>query len=113
MAICAANTVGTKLTISVDANVHTNVDCSVNIVKESLSDLCRRLKRYERIRTLTADVPDQLIKAAADAHVHIAMERPVNNGRIELIRYLQEQSISYEYHRYGCMTEVPSISKQK
>ncbi len=113
MAICAANTVGTKLTISVDANVHTNVDCSVNIVKESLSDLCRRLKRYERIRTLTADVPDQLIKAAADAHVYIAMERPVNNGRIELIRYLKEQSISYEYHRYGCMTEVPSISKQK
>ena len=112
MVVCAAAAVGTKLTISVDLQGHCSVSCPVNIVKESLADLCLRLHRYERIRTLTTDVPDELVRAAEQAHVHIAMEKPVRNGRIELVRYLREQTISYEYHRYGSIIEVPRITEK-
>ena len=33
------------------------------------------------------------------------MLAPVTEGRIELLHYLKEQSISYEYHRYGSITD--------
>ena len=30
---------------------------------------------------------------------YIATAKPVKNGRVELIHYIKEQSISFEYHR--------------
>lgn len=37
----------------------------------------------------------------------IATARPVKEGRIKLIHYIKEQSISFEYHRYGSISDVP------
>ena len=33
----------------------------------------------------------------------------VKDGRVELIHYIKEQSISFEYHRYGSISEVPPV----
>lgn len=59
------------------------------------------LSQYERIRTCSPDLPESVYRAAASAGIHIASAKPVVEGRVELLHYLREQSISYEYHRYG------------
>ena len=45
---------------------------------------------------------------AAAADKYIATAAPVKEGRVELIHYIKEQSISFEYHRYGSISEVPA-----
>ena len=46
-------------------------------------------------------VPDTIRTAAAEALQYVA-DTPVSlHGRVELLWYLREQSVSYVYHRYG------------
>jgi RHH-type proline utilization regulon transcriptional repressor/proline dehydrogenase/delta 1-pyrroline-5-carboxylate dehydrogenase len=70
-------------------------------VAESLSTAAEERWRYAR-----ADrVPDVVRRAAARAGAYIA-DAPVRaNGRIELLWYLREQSVSHAYHRYGNLGE--------
>ena len=42
-------------------------------------------------------------------HFIVLTAKPVKDGRVELIHYIKEQSISFEYHRYGSILEVPSV----
>ncbi|GHT07706.1 proline dehydrogenase [Bacteroidia bacterium] len=59
------------------------------------------MHKYERIRTVTSDLSDAIYKKAAELGKHIASNKPLIEGRLELLHYLKEQSIAYEYHRYG------------
>jgi RHH-type proline utilization regulon transcriptional repressor/proline dehydrogenase/delta 1-pyrroline-5-carboxylate dehydrogenase len=61
-----------------------------------------RLGQVARLRYAAPErVPDSVRAAAAGALQYVA-DAPVSlNGRIELLWYLQEQSVSYLYHRYG------------
>jgi RHH-type proline utilization regulon transcriptional repressor/proline dehydrogenase/delta 1-pyrroline-5-carboxylate dehydrogenase len=46
-------------------------------------------------------VPNEIWAAAAEALQYIA-DTPVSlHGRVELLWYLREQSVSHVYHRYG------------
>ena len=47
------------------------------------------------------DIPLAMYQRAAEVNRYIATAAPVKQGRVELIHYIKEQSISYEYHRYG------------
>ena len=104
----AAKTVGTPLTISAAAD-HPLASQVNGLKKESLADFCASIKDYERIRTISAQVPDEVFEAAANCDKYVAQSAPVKNGRIELALYIKEQSISNEYHRYGSQIEVPEI----
>ena len=104
----AAKTVGTPLTISAAAD-HPLASQVNGLKKESLADFCASIKYYERIRTISAQVPDEVFEAAANCDKYVAQSAPVKNGRIELALYIKEQSISNEYHRYGSQIEVPEI----
>ncbi len=56
----------------------------------------------ERIRYAAPDrVPLEIRQAATAAGAYLADEPVLAEGRIELLWYLREQSISYDYHRYG------------
>src|SRR5688500_13911298 len=71
---------------------------------EELADLIRNLPAHspERIRYASKHrVPEMVRRAAAESGVYIADEPVLAAGRIELLWYLREQSISYDYHRYG------------
>jgi RHH-type proline utilization regulon transcriptional repressor/proline dehydrogenase/delta 1-pyrroline-5-carboxylate dehydrogenase len=57
--------------------------------------------RYERIRACSTGLSDAIYKKAAKLGKHIASDKPLVEGRIELLHYLKEQSIANEYHRYG------------
>ena len=105
----AAKTVGTPLTISAEADHPLLSQLDSTVKKESLAAFCDSISRYERIRTISKNVPDEMFEAAAKCDKYIAQSLPVRNGRIELALYIKEQSISNEYHRYGSQIEIPEI----
>ena len=56
----------------------------------------------ERIRfSSPAGVPSPVRGAAGKRGIYLADEKVLAEGRIELLWYLREQSISHDYHRYG------------
>lgn len=46
-------------------------------------------------------VPESVLRAAAASAIHVASRPVLRDGRVELLWYVQEQSISNDYHRYG------------
>ena len=114
MVALAAKIVGTPLTISVEPD-DTRLDngaASLNgakVKKQTLQEFIADMKNFERIRTLTDQLPDEIYVAAAANNQYIASAAPVKDGRIELIHYIKEQSIANEYHRYGSQIEVPKV----
>lgn len=105
----AAQTVGTPLTVSLDADNPIADKVKGNVKKESLDDFCKTIKDYERVRTISGNIPDKVFETAAACDKYIAQAKPVKNGRIELVHYIKEQSIANEYHRYGSQIEIPVI----
>ena len=75
-----------------------------DLVAESEARLCRRLTRSgaDRLRVLTS-VSRSLQEAAnADAsHIPIIDEPMLASGRLELRRYVREQTVSETTRRYG------------
>ena len=55
-----------------------------------------RLRYADRAR-----VSDEIRTAAAESYVYVADAPVLAHGRIELLWYLKEQSLSHVYHRYG------------
>lgn len=55
--------------------------------------------RYRCISKET--LPISLLLQAHKLAIHFYEGRPSSSGRFELLNYLQEQSISHDYHRYG------------
>ena len=112
MVALAAKTVGTPLVISFDpsddrSKALANVGCALR--KETMADFLKSMPGYERIRTCRADLPREMYERAAATDKYIATAAPVKDGRVELIHYIKEQSISFEYHRYGSISEVPPV----
>lgn len=115
----ASNTAKTPLTVSISPtdNKRGEIENEVENLKyiglkvESDKDFIDRMKKYERIRTATKDLSNEFYKEAAKLGKHIANEKPLIEGRIELLHYLKEQSITNEYHRYGSIFDESKISE--
>ena len=109
-----AHITGVNLTISIDEKLFDEIfkdkkiieniisKTQTNIVKENLSSCISRVFNFERIRYHeTPNVDDELYKACAKGAKIIIREKPLINGRFELLYYFNEQSMSISYHRYG------------
>ncbi len=60
----------------------------------------------ERVRyAAPGRVPVGVHSAAGESGVHLAVSPVVAEGRVELLWYVREQSISRDYHRYGNLGE--------
>jgi RHH-type proline utilization regulon transcriptional repressor/proline dehydrogenase/delta 1-pyrroline-5-carboxylate dehydrogenase len=73
-------------------------------VEESDAELARGISfgQTDRVRYATAGrVPLEIRRAAAEANVFLADAPVLMEGRAELLWYVQEQSLSFDYHRYG------------
>lgn len=102
----------TPLTISFDPNDDRTTALSstgCTLKKETLDKFLKTMRSYERIRTCGADIPMEMYEEAARRNKYIATAKPVKNGRVELIHYIKEQSISFEFHRYGSILDVPPV----
>lgn len=106
----AAIVAKTKLVISVDAGCAMTDSLSTlgcDVLVEDMSQFLRSLDAYDRIRVTRSDAPIEIFKTAAVLCKYVACAKPVKEGRVELLHYLKEQSVTFEYHRYGSITEVP------
>ena len=75
---------------------------AIEFIEESDVSLARRLTRGDRIRYAAPDrVPERVRRNAHEVSATITDEPVLAEGRIELLWYLREQSISWDYHRYG------------
>lgn len=98
----------TPLTISLDSSYadtdrirHIAEECQATVRLESEEEFINNMSDFERIRTCNDKYSDAIYNKAAECGLYIANVQPLSEGRIELLHYLKEQSISYEYHRYG------------
>ncbi len=74
----------------------------IRTVRQADSELAAAMPELARIRYAAPDrVPGQLLTAAADRGFYIAREPVLMEGRIELLHYVQNQSVCDTYHRYG------------
>jgi RHH-type proline utilization regulon transcriptional repressor/proline dehydrogenase/delta 1-pyrroline-5-carboxylate dehydrogenase len=77
---------------------------AIEFVEESNEELAKAIASgwARRIRYAgSGNVPD-LIRKSANLHDSYVADAPVlTEGRVELLWYLEEQSISDNYHRYG------------
>ena len=80
---------------------------AIEFVEESDETLAAHISTLpahaaERLRFAAPDrVPISLRATAAASGVYLADEPVLAEGRIELLWYLKEQSLSHDYHRYG------------
>jgi RHH-type transcriptional regulator, proline utilization regulon repressor / proline dehydrogenase / delta 1-pyrroline-5-carboxylate dehydrogenase len=112
MVLAAANIVRTPVTLSItkeDPKLEVlqkgiNKECIIKI--QSDDEFLNDMEQYERIRTCSSQLPYELYKQAAHLGKYIATAKPLVEGRVELLHYLKEQSIAFEYHRYGSITDA-------
>ncbi|NOY42153.1 MAG: aldehyde dehydrogenase family protein [Planctomycetes bacterium] len=77
---------------------------AIEFVEESDSQLADSLGNGHLVRLRYAHparVPDTLRMAAANQGAYIADTPVSSHGRVELLWYFQEQSLTHVYHRYG------------
>ena len=82
------------------------------IVREDETALIKSMSHVERIRFLQPEnVSENIYEAVADQALYIASDPFISHGRIELMHYFIEQSISDSYHRYGNLGQKGILSK--
>ncbi len=72
------------------------------LVSQTDQEIAKAVHKYDRI--LYSDiskVPSIVFEAAASSLTFIVRQKPMMEGRLELLNYFIEQSISHSYHRYG------------
>lgn len=74
---------------------------NLSLIKQDESQFISDMDKYERIRACSANLSDAIFAEGAKLGKHIATQKPLVEGRLELLHYVKEQSIAYEYHRYG------------
>jgi RHH-type proline utilization regulon transcriptional repressor/proline dehydrogenase/delta 1-pyrroline-5-carboxylate dehydrogenase len=80
----------------------TDHDLIGEVAVHSDTAVASRVANYERvIYADTSDIPELVFKACSESVVFVVRQQPLACGRIELLNYFEEQSISHSYHRYG------------
>lgn len=111
----AARTVGCRITVSAPWDfrspalryLETLTESwagAIEFVEEDDDELAAVMRGHgtDRIRFAAPDrVPAVLQETAAETGLYIASQPVLKAGRLELLWYVQEQSLSCDYHRYG------------
>lgn len=113
IAISAAVCVGTRFTLSLSSTMDADrrsmlesvadwLPGLIHPIEESDDDLAERIGHggVMRLRALSS-VAESVRRMCGSCFVTVVEEPVVDDGRIECLRYLNEQSISHDYHRYG------------
>jgi RHH-type proline utilization regulon transcriptional repressor/proline dehydrogenase/delta 1-pyrroline-5-carboxylate dehydrogenase len=113
--VCAARIAGCHTTVSVPPGSKSDVlrllseqiefwGGRIEWVEENDEQVAAaiRERQVDRVRCAAPGrVSPEVHRAAADTGVCIVSQPVLAEGRVELLWYLQEQSISFDYHRYG------------
>jgi RHH-type proline utilization regulon transcriptional repressor/proline dehydrogenase/delta 1-pyrroline-5-carboxylate dehydrogenase len=113
MVVAASRVARTPITVSVAADDPkcaqlkqlAEKDGNLSVVAQDEASFINDMAQYERIRIYSPDISDALYQKAAKLGKYIATAPPLREGRVEMLHYLKEQSITFEYHRYGSIAE--------
>ncbi len=112
--IMAAKISGVKVHVSIEGGLENSIvsflyenkeyllDTHDSLVREDEETFAKSFKNVQKIlyahkEAISAYVFEQAAKSAT----FIVRSKPLMEGRIELLHFFQEQSISHSYHRYG------------
>lgn len=113
--ICAARVAGCQTTVSVPPDFRSPILDLLEAATESWAGAIEFLEEDDRqlaqaIRERQADrvryaqpdrVPLEVLTAAGETGIPVVSRPVLGEGRVELLGYFQEQSLSIDYHRYG------------
>jgi len=72
------------------------------LVLQTNHELSKSLHKYDRIiYSDISKVHEEIFQSASNSLTFIVRQKPMMEGRLELLNYFIEQSISHSYHRYG------------
>ena len=74
---------------------------NINIKIESDEEFADQMSSFKRVRIISNRSLNIFQETAAKSAVTLIAETLIYQGRVELLHYLQEQSISNNYHRFG------------
>ncbi len=107
--LALAKLVGKMLDVRIDFSLATERAGFAGATIETEVALCNRMKAaqefYGSVRAPGAS--EDLCRAANDAAIQLIDWNVISNGRIELLHYVREQSISETTHRYGNIIPTP------
>ena len=73
-----------------------------NFITQNDKQFVKTIKNYKRvIYSDISKVPNEVFLSANKSSIFIVRQQPLIEGRLELLNYFEEQSISHSYHRYG------------
>ena len=92
--------------LKLNYKVITQLDHAVDLAHcqrvEEWSHLLAELDNSVKVRALNRDrLPLEFVKGCHKKGIHLYGGEVSENGRLELLNYLNEQNFSYNYHRYG------------
>jgi RHH-type proline utilization regulon transcriptional repressor/proline dehydrogenase/delta 1-pyrroline-5-carboxylate dehydrogenase len=113
--VCAVHVAGSRVTISVPKDfaspalklleqITESWAAAIEFVEETDEELAGivRQRQTDRVRYAAPDrVSQPVLEAAGESGVCVVSHPVLTEGRVELLWYLQEQSLSIDYHRYG------------
>lgn len=83
-----------------ETNINTLLDDADSMSYDDEKSLIVHIKNSARVRIL-GDVSDSIYDKIASNAIYLSSEPYVAHGRIEMMHYYIEQSVSDSYHRYG------------
>ncbi len=112
---CAAHTAGSHVTVSTPPDLSSAAvrlleeltepwAGAIEFVEETDGQLAQAIRdgQSDRVRYAAPDrVPMVVLEAAAETGTAVIHRPVLRGGRVELLWYLREQSLSIDYHRYG------------
>jgi RHH-type proline utilization regulon transcriptional repressor/proline dehydrogenase/delta 1-pyrroline-5-carboxylate dehydrogenase len=113
--VCAAHVAGSRVTVSAPKDfappalklleeITESWAGAIEFVEETDQELAEvvRQGQTDRVRYAAPErVSQAVLKAAEESGICVAGRPVLTEGRVELLWYLQEQSVSLDYHRYG------------
>ncbi len=73
-----------------------------SVIEQNDEQFIQSIEQYDRVIYSDINkVPVKVFKKAAESSKFIIRQKPMMEGRLELLNYFIEQSISHSYHRYG------------
>lgn len=116
--VAAARIAGNTAVVSIPENLHNPVSEFLErreardllgpspVRRQSDEKLIASFQVLQRVRYAAPDrVPSAVLKAAARTGYYIARSPVLMEGRLELLHYVQNQSVCNNYHRYGNLGE--------
>ncbi len=112
--ILATSTCGNSLEISsskpIDLLGKIDLSCQVEDEKSFLERLRKAKRSPDLLRS--HEPGEELTRLANELSIRHIGRAPLANGRLELLAYLREQSVTETTHRYGNVTKKPSTPQQ-